>query len=355
MAAISGQLRPVNPPKGGRDALPVFGNAAARKTAQTAGKDLAERTSEWLFAHPKLQRLADYNPRLWNLSLQDWSARIATAVAFYVPQTLLAFMEDRHKIETLARNIIVWTMTLGVLIATKDKKFGLNSLFNPFMNPRETLPENTGFLKKFINNRRFDGEIFDYLKKHARVDLKNWSGLDANHFDNITLAWKKLKDKQNLSSTEKKVLEKIPRIMNRISAFKFTAVGLSVAILAVVVGKMAMDIVFKFFAPFDHDFDPSKYKITKKKKNGKNAVHKAEALPSRLVPTAPTRTPGPNPAALQGYLPPPPPMNFIPSNLMHPGLMPNGYPPAPFTPFAAGGWNAYPGNAPAFSSRRAWP
>ncbi len=301
---------------------PAFGNAALKRGVQTTGMDVIERFSQKLMENPKLEKWGAFNPKLWNLSLQDWSARVSTLFAFYTPQTILAFTEEKHKWETLGRNLLNWTGTIGIVALCKHDKYGINALFNPFLKPRENLSETvkevTGklenavkdsrtlepivkesvtrlrasitFLGKWVNSKRFKPEFFDFLSEKAYINLANWTELDENHFDEMKNIWKELeaqKVKAGLTESEKYIHEAIPKAMNRISSFKFAAIGLSTAALAFFIGKVVMDLVYQFIAPFDHDFDAEKYANLGRGKKDKTLqtlnLPSPSRLPSRLA------------------------------------------------------------------------
>ncbi len=290
---------------------PKFGNGPLKQAAKTVSLDSVEKLSQKLMENPKLEKWGSLNTKLWNLSLQDWSARVAILFAFYTPQTVLAFTDNKHKWETLSRNILNWTVTIGILILNKHHKYGLNSLFNPYLKPQqETLPKDAGKYKQWINKWSYKPELFDYASKKLGIDLTKWTGLDDNHFDELKAAWQKL-DKLNqakkLSKSEQYVHKNIPSLVNRISAYKFLSVGISVALLAFFVGKVVMDVVYKHIAPLDHDFDASKYANLGKKGKDKNRNTSLQQgpnikrLPSRLI-----RTPS---ASQFGYPPSPTSIN----------------------------------------------
>ncbi len=270
-----------------------FGNASLKRGVQNAGQDSVEKFSQWVMENPRLDKLGKINLKVWNLSLQDWSARIATASAFYVPQTVLAFMEEKHKWETLGRNVLNWTVTIGILILSKHEKYGLNALFNPYLKPQEELPKTASRLKEWVNQRRFKPEFFEFISDELKINLQKWTTLDENHFDDLKVVWKKLdarqKAQEGLTQAEKYIYKAIPEVTNRISAYKFISVGISVTALAFFVGKGVMDFVYRFIAPFDDDFDALKYaKMKDQLKTPQAPDVFSVRLPSRLtrIPSA---------------------------------------------------------------------
>lgn len=65
----------------------------------------------------------------FNLSLSDLTIRTMT-LGLYIPQTIMAFQEHKHPIETLSRNVLMWTGSFALNYWTKNDYIGFPGLLN---------------------------------------------------------------------------------------------------------------------------------------------------------------------------------------------------------------------------------
>lgn len=242
--------------------------------------------------------------KLGGLSFEDWAARLLTIFGIYIPQGFIAIKENKHKWETNGRNALVWTMTLGLTMLVKNDKFSTNTLLNFFMkNGQAAAAENptAGPVKRFFNKLKLNGDYFDILKS-AKIDFKeadrakaHWSNLDKNVMDTIGLHLKELAAKTGISDAEKSFLKLANKFVFRRNLFNVLSTGIITLLTMYVIGRFAMELVFRFIAPLDHDFDPARSKPGAKP-SGKQ--------PNSIQPTQPHRQPGGFQVPPQGQYPP---------------------------------------------------
>lgn len=258
--------------------------------------------------------------RRGGMSLEDMAARTLTIFGVYLPQGVMAVKEDKHKWETNGRNAVVWTMTLGLTWLLKNEKWGLNTILNAFMRPRKT-PEqlqsyarelDTQFAEqassrvspeklarlgpvkrlktrlseamqpvtfqmrrllkpayvltdRLVNRYRLPNDYFNILDavgidRPANHKKAFWSTLDANKLKKINNFYDDLRlraDQGMLAANEQALLKTMPSFIRRLNVFPLIATTLITAATVYLIGDVAMRIVYKFIAPFDHDFDPA--------------------------------------------------------------------------------------------------
>lgn len=267
-----------------------FGSAsAALRAGQTAAKELLPTTANTLpgklFA--MLNKLPASGAGKFNLSMEDWAARYLTIFGIYMPQGLFALLEDKHKWETNGRNALIWTMTLLLTIAVKSDRLSTNTLLNVFMKDKNTTdPGKLGFFSKWIQNMKLDGNYFDVLKK-AKVDFcpikdvkrAHWANLDDNQLRKVIKLYDDLAAKVNLEPAEQKIKELIPKFLQRRNAFNLVSTGIITLLTMYLIGSLSMELVFRFIAPLDHDFEPERFKNRGKRQP-------PNAIPVPPVPTA---------------------------------------------------------------------
>lgn len=253
---------------------PLFGNATS--TAIQASKSLAaEGVGEIrdLGISTKLDSLIRDKWGMHNLksnplglSLEDWATRIGVAIAVYLPFSINAAIRDDHKAEIISRSVLLWLTTIGVYYLGKSEKFGVNSLLNVFMQPK-VHPEPKNPFKRWLNNMKLDINYFDILKR-AGIEFK---GSDRNHYEWARLQGNKTKKLQELLETLKEqkksgkkmdsesvqVFENLPKFLRRSNLFRLLQFGFLTALTIFFVGILVMDIVYKYFAVLDKDFDKS--------------------------------------------------------------------------------------------------
>jgi hypothetical protein len=84
--------------------------------------------------HPKSFLATDIH--VFNLSLEDWASRVAILFGLYGPQTAQAFIQDKHKWETLGRNFLAWSLTLGLTIAIKADALPVTKTLTQFIRQK---------------------------------------------------------------------------------------------------------------------------------------------------------------------------------------------------------------------------
>lgn len=240
---------------------------------------------------------------LFNLSLEDWSSRFITAFGIYLPQGITTVRQKKRIWETNIRNLLSWCSTLVIAILLKNNKFSVNSLiFNHMMKdsryPRfqenyhpvskSDLPKLTVWdhmLKPFrmkgvgLGEKYYPADYFHILKNAGiPVSAKDrnsafWAKLDLNQLHALTA---KLEiRRQNLlqiaKSGELEALERkiIPQFIRRVNIFSFASTAIITAITAYIVGKLIIDILFKFVAPLDKaaELNPDKSGMGKSNMN----------------------------------------------------------------------------------------
>lgn len=123
-------------------------------------------------------------------------------------------------------------------------------------------------LQRLFNPLRLGDDYFEILKAcgiqfQATDRFKAfWSSLDKNQLDLILkkLAELKAKDPAALNEVEQGLIKRIPGFMNRMNAFRLLSTAIIAGMTIYIIGVMAIDIVMKYIAPLDHDFDPTKLK-----------------------------------------------------------------------------------------------
>lgn len=163
---------------------------------------------------------------------------------------------------------------------------------------------------------RLDGNYFQLLRKSGlRVDGQNhalWSSMDINDCDKLVqyLESKLAKSQANgqtLNAVEQKLLKLAKQVVRRSSAFRLVATSLITAATVYVIGGVAMEIVYRFIAPFDHDFVPPD--------KGKNRSHPVlPPRPPRIIPPVPATVHSVPPASMTLV----PPANAYPSAQQYP-------------------------------------
>lgn len=330
--------------------LPQFGlTSTVSHEAAAQIKNL--RTAEFLAEKMKFQKLHT-DPRFWNLSMQDLLSRLNVALAVYLPATYLSLSQKKHAWETNGRNAMLWFATLGVAIATKHPKYGLNPLLNPLMRQKvtaDTIPAELSRLKNELELLKQDptrhsdkinklGKIYskletqltkpsigtkllnklrpnyDYYKllEEAKIGKFSkytdrqgawWASPDRNQLKTLEVKLQGLKESTQkglkLTETDQAFLKNAPKFLNRISSMRVLATLLNMALTVYVIGILVMEVVFRWIAPRDHDFDPTKYR------NGKH--HKSE----KATPPTPPANAGLPPFSQVGVPAPLPPSQLI--------------------------------------------
>ncbi|MBY0451161.1 MAG: YppG family protein [Cyanobacteria bacterium] len=313
----------------------------ARELAEQALKPLFTPEGFWgKRIHPFAESLANIKLQFANMSLEDWASRLNTIFAIYLPQTAVAFAKSQHVWETLGRNVLVWCATLAVVAYNKNDTYSVNTLvFDKFMRPADpALPElvnlatrhsgkiplaeakklasqypgsklakalvktaetagqshvsGPGFWSKVQHKMGLSGDYFALLERagvrFSEKDRKKayWASIDANEVDKIQAFAGRVAKKLESSGKhdaallgDKKLAELVPSFLNRLKWCKLGSTAVITALIAVVVGKVTMDIVFKFIAPLDHDFDPNSAPGAKPKPK----LPPRPVLPSRLI------------------------------------------------------------------------
>ncbi len=261
--------------------------------------------------------------RIRNTPLEAWASRINTLVAVYTPAFAFSIYPDKkHFWETNGRNALIWLLTIAIALWVNDDKWGLNPQLNKFMQPKVKDPKTLEALpwleRQIINRLRPDYSCFEIMKaaglKVAEKDKAKafWASLDKNYVDTMTTEFAKNQDEiarliklplTELTASQKSLLNLrwVPSMLNRISGFKALATALQAALTVYLVGVLAMEVVFRFIAPHDKDFDASKFKKMKAMKNGKQKTSNGPASihqPVAFQPlfqqsrTQPKNTPG---------------------------------------------------------------
>ena len=136
--------------------------------------------------------LLSNNIHIFNLSLEDWASRIAILFGLYVPQTVQAFKEDKHKWETLGRNVLSWTLTAVLTVAIKADALPITSGMTQFI--RQKIKDND-----FALGNKIRPEYQTFIKKYGK-DLIKAERL-ANNESKLSEKWSKLSSR--LSQLEK--------------------------------------------------------------------------------------------------------------------------------------------------------
>lgn len=291
----------LNLPQGRRNNLRFQGapQQLAKELGETAVREAGDQVAKIAnigFAEKIFKIFGRLNAdvRQGGLSLEDMAARLLTVIGIYIPQGYLSIKENKHKWETNGRNVVVWTMTLGLTWLLKNDKWGTNTLLDKFMHPKVAEDQTRGLIDRLINKVRLPVDYVDILKAADLVEKDfapkgaYWSKLDANKLSKINNFFDDLKaraqkgalgeieviDKKLVNGemknvtrkiAEKEILEALPGFIKRMNIFPLVSTTLITAATVYIIGDIAMRIVYKFIAPFDHDFDPDR---VKKKKSG---------------------------------------------------------------------------------------
>jgi|GEM_PF-6843444 len=247
------------------------------------------------------------NPNVFGLSINDIASRINVFVAVYLPALFFSLHpHKKHFWETNGRNVLIWLTTIAVTLLGKHPKYGVNALLNKLMvHQQKDFPQTDTWKQKAsnawhhtLNTLKPDYDYYELLKI-AGIDISDeaskkrenkWSGLDNNQIEQLKIFKAKLEKGQipkHLTPEEVKLFtENATKLMNRLSTMKLVSFGLITAATVYVVGILAMEIVFRYIAPLDPDFDASK--LNKHKKKGDNPLGN-RSHPSSSIPT-PTGT-----------------------------------------------------------------
>lgn len=220
--------------------------------------------------------------RKLNMSIEDWASRFNLLLAVYLPQMYFSLKNNRHKWETNARNFIIWTTTILLTFGVKHPKYGINSLLDTFMKPKMThAPAEGHFFSRqwdaLTNRFRLHNNYLTDVLTPAGIKVPTdpkkikgfWASMDNNLIDSVWAYIPKaqkelagLQTKLALSEKElarKATLEKFlhtaPQFLKRLGGFQLLSTGVFMALMTYIVGGLMMELVIKYIAPFDHDFD----------------------------------------------------------------------------------------------------
>jgi hypothetical protein len=163
----------------------------------------------------------------------------------------------------------MWVLAVGIVSFAKNDRWGFNTVLNHFMKNRQAADANT-FWGKLTSRFGLDGDYFKVLKEagipHKADDAKRafWASMDSNmvdrlvhHYDQMTVKGKALSEAEQTSH------KLLGQFLRRRNAFSLTATALITGLTVYLIGKVAMDIVFKYIAPLDHDYEPPLKKAQK--------------------------------------------------------------------------------------------
>jgi hypothetical protein len=238
-----------------------FGNQAVLKSAAVIGETAVERFSNRIY--PFFRKIGKFEMgKMGGLGLEDWAARFLTLVGLYVPQGYIAVKNDSHVWETNGRNALMWLLAVGIVSFSKNDKWGFNTVLNHFMKNKQTADTKT-FWGKLTARFGLDGDYFKVLKEagipHKAEDAKRafWASMDSNMVDRLVHQYDQLTAKGKLlTETEQASHKLLGQFLSRRNAFSLTSTALITGLTVYLVGKLAMDFVFKFIAPLDHDYEP---------------------------------------------------------------------------------------------------
>ena len=230
------------------------------------GLQQAKRGFQFLTSTPALQ----VETKALNLSLEDWAGRFISVASVYIPQTMIALVNRAHIFETIGRNILAWSFKFGVLVGNKHPRFSLaKGVLDPLMQPKRATVRGPAWqkpIRSLVNRLRPEGDYFDILQA-ANIPFSSkdrhsafWTKLDeTNHWQAVTRLYQDLKQKPaaQLSKQEEHLLKLIPQFAARRSLFNFALAATIVSLATILVGRVSMDIVFKWIAPLDKDFNPA--------------------------------------------------------------------------------------------------
>lgn len=293
------EFRGYPPPKPAR-----FGNitapieAAAAEVIPGAGKGISTSIYK-LLSHPSIAKYINRGVGRFNLSMEDWAARYLTMFGLYIPQGLFALWENKHKWETNGRNIVIWTLTMLLTIMVKNDRLSVNSLLDVFMRDKNAASGKAkGMFDSLKDKLKLDGNYFDVLEKvgidFCKIeDVKKayWANLDSNQVEKIVKFYDGLLEKAKggaLEAGESKMMTLIPKFLMRRNFFNLAQTGIITLLTMYVIGSFAMELVFRFIAPFDHDFDPAKFQKSRQKPNRPTAAP-VQHPPIALDPAHPFR------------------------------------------------------------------
>lgn len=249
--------------------------------------------------------------RKGNLSMTDFASRASLLCAWYVPQTIISIRHQTHPWENFGRNLTVFLMTLGILSYTKNDRYSLNTLvFDRWMKPA-----------------KLGGDYFELLKTAGIDFCENdrkkafWTKLDFNQIAKLDdfvgklqpdtavdalLPWEQ-RVLGKLSQTDKQRLHALgTRFLKRLNGLKLASTGLIVVALALLVGQLAMEFVFRTFARLDKDFNPEEFK--QRRFSDKPAVAASRPAERLMPPSNPPLPAAFPPPSAQASLPWPPAM-----------------------------------------------
>jgi hypothetical protein len=268
-----------------------FGN-----TTQAAARTSAEVVSETVYPYVKKLAALDIG-KIGNLSLEDWAARSLTLFGLYIPQGIISFWNDNHIWETNGRNVVMWTLAILVAGFSKSDTYGVNTFLDVFMqNSKVDNPEALTRIKAVankigLNKLGIDGDYIQVLEDLKLLPPKSdrskalWASLDSNTLDRAVFEYNQLAIKaadKTIAQAEQKTIQAtmktLGQFLKRRNAFNLVSTGVMMALSTWLIGKFAMDMVFKYIAPLDHDFVPLD-------KRNKNKAPSHQQKPPASVPT----------------------------------------------------------------------
>lgn len=312
-----------------KDSALSFGNALAADITKVAGAEIkripflnsAEKFFQWQNGSQLISSMTKGGGKWLNMSVEDWIIRISLIPGLYLPQTLIAFHEDKHKYETLGRNVLSWSSAVLFTFLTKHPTIGVNAFLNFFMEPKKpdlAWPSLKEFrhpqvavgklMRKLTNPLAMEFDYLDLLQK-AGVEAKDrsrWIKTDQNQLEKVlqvTLnkakeksiaalapeearAYKaaqnslenagifkvlKVGDQHTVQKLLKKGMQKALTVdelallrhtnsfFNRVNLFKVISFAVFAALNYYLIGQLVMELVFRLFAPMDHDFRPDRF------------------------------------------------------------------------------------------------
>ncbi|MEM0952223.1 MAG: hypothetical protein AAGI66_08805 [Cyanobacteria bacterium P01_H01_bin.74] len=241
------------------------------------------------------KRLSDYfgnfsvQDRPFGLSRQDVTSRVNVGTSIYMPAFFFSlFPHPKHFFETNGRNFIIWWLTLGFTLLTKNDQYGINPLMNfMLMNPKNHQPKAPGnnvFAKAFHHGiqrplnlmtkpLRPSYNYFDLLegllnKTFSDSDRQKatWASLQSHENGKLQNEFDKLQDGSNKLTqltqklkiqNSKAALGKVfSNFKTRVLALKIAAGLVNMALAVYILGIAAMQFVLHYIAPLDYDFIP---------------------------------------------------------------------------------------------------
>lgn len=297
--------------------------AVAQKALGASIQDIAHvSTAERLF---KIFGTWNKDARRGGMSMEDVAGRALNLFAISIPQGIWAIWADRHKWERNGQNILSFLLSIVMTVVFKNDKYGFNNVLDLVMKPKEKLGEKTGLFKRLVNKARLSVDYFDILKaagvEFEEEDRKKafWSKIEGNQRALIDGLHRDLRGKSangvlteveektlaglekelraggldaakqalrkemlgKLTRAEQKLLEALPAFRRRISFFPILSTGLIILATIYIMGVWSTQMIFKYIAPLDHDFDPTDMPGKKKDKNQEPGVKQIQqALPA---------------------------------------------------------------------------